>query len=70
MPLCHFDRFPYTVICAEDADLGPQIFAIAQRSREPGTGQPGVDIAGATDHVRVLPRRIPRRPDSDELGIG
>ena len=36
MPLCHFDRFPYTVICAEDADLGPQIFAIAQRSREPG----------------------------------
>ena len=36
MRIYHFDRFPYTVIYAEDADLGPQIFAIAHQSREPG----------------------------------
>lgn len=32
----HFDRFPYTVVYAEDAVNGPQIFAIAHQSREPG----------------------------------
>ncbi len=32
----HFDRFPYTVIYAEDSALGPQIFAVAHQSREPG----------------------------------
>jgi hypothetical protein len=32
----HFDRFPYTVVCEEDAAGGPQIFAIAHQSREPG----------------------------------
>ena len=36
MRIYHFDRFPYTVIYAEDADHGPQIFAIAHQSREPG----------------------------------
>ena len=35
MRIYHFDRFPYTVIYAEDASLGPQIFAIAHQSREP-----------------------------------
>lgn len=30
------DRFPYTVIYAEDARNGPQIFAIAHQRREPG----------------------------------
>ena len=32
----HFDRFPYTLIYAEDAALGPQIFAVAHQHREPG----------------------------------
>lgn len=32
----HFDRFPYTVVYEEDALNGPQIFAIAHQSREPG----------------------------------
>ena len=32
----HFDRFPYTLIYAEDATRGPQIFAVAHQSREPG----------------------------------
>ena len=32
----HFDRFPYTVIYEEDSINGPQIFAIAHQSREPG----------------------------------
>lgn len=32
----HFDRFPYTVVYEEDAVRGPQIFAIAHQSREPG----------------------------------
>ena len=31
----HFDRFPYTVIYGEDI-RGPQIFAVAHQSREPG----------------------------------
>jgi plasmid stabilization system protein ParE len=32
----HFDRFPYTVVYEEDDGNGPQIFAIAHQSREPG----------------------------------
>ena len=32
----HFDRFPYTVVYEEDDVNGPQIFAIAHQSREPG----------------------------------
>ena len=32
----HFDRFPYTVVYEEDNVNGPQIFAIAHQSREPG----------------------------------
>lgn len=32
----HFDRFPYTVVYEEDDINGPQIFAIAHQSREPG----------------------------------
>ena len=32
----HFDRFPYTVVYEEDEIHGPQIFAIAHQSREPG----------------------------------
>ena len=32
----HFDRFPYTVVYEEDALNGPQVFAIAHQSREPG----------------------------------
>jgi plasmid stabilization system protein ParE len=32
----HFDRFPYTVIYAQDPALGPQVFAIAHQRREPG----------------------------------
>lgn len=32
----HFDRFPYTVVYEEDRTNGPQIFAIAHQSREPG----------------------------------
>ncbi len=32
----HFDRFPYTVVYEEDDLNGPQIFAIAHQSREPG----------------------------------
>lgn len=34
--LYHFDRFPYTLIYAEDALQGPQIFAVAHQSRAPG----------------------------------
>jgi len=34
--LYHFDRFPYTVVYEEDEVNGPQIFAIAHQSREPG----------------------------------
>lgn len=42
MRMYHFDRFPYTVIYAENSALGPHIFAIAHQSREPGywTGRP------------------------------
>ena len=32
----HFDRFPYTVVYEEDEIYGPQVFAIAHQSREPG----------------------------------
>ena len=32
----HFERFPYTVVYEEDGLKGPQIFAIAHQSREPG----------------------------------
>ena len=32
----HFDRFPYTVVYEEDEANGPQIFAVAHQSREPG----------------------------------
>ncbi|WP_349741366.1 type II toxin-antitoxin system RelE/ParE family toxin [Roseateles cavernae] len=32
----HFDRFPYSVVYEEDQVNGPQIFAIAHQSREPG----------------------------------
>ncbi len=32
----HFDRFPYSVIYAEDPTLGPQIYAVAHQSRKPG----------------------------------
>jgi toxin ParE1/3/4 len=35
----HFDRFPYTVVYGEDSVNGPQIFAIAHQSREPGYWQ-------------------------------
>ncbi len=30
-----FDRFPYTVVYAQDERKGPQIFAVAHQSREP-----------------------------------
>lgn len=32
----HFNRFPFTVVYEEDKALGPQIFAVAHQSREPG----------------------------------
>ena len=32
----HFDRFPYTVVYEEHEANGPQIFAVAHQSREPG----------------------------------
>ena len=32
----HFNRFPYSVIYEENETDGPQIFAIAHQSREPG----------------------------------
>ena len=32
----HFDRFPYTLIYAEDPRRGPQILAVAHQRREPG----------------------------------
>jgi plasmid stabilization system protein ParE len=31
-----FDRFPYTLIYDEDRQLGPQVYAVAHQSREPG----------------------------------
>lgn len=31
-----FGRFPYTILYAEDRLKGPQVFAIAHQSREPG----------------------------------
>lgn len=32
----HFNRFPYTVLYEVDEANGPQIFAVAHQSREPG----------------------------------
>ncbi|HNU12136.1 MAG TPA: type II toxin-antitoxin system RelE/ParE family toxin [Rubrivivax sp.] len=32
----HFDRFPYSLIYAEDGKRGPQIYAIAHQRRAPG----------------------------------
>lgn len=32
----HFDRFPYSLIYEEDVARGPQIYAVAHQSREPG----------------------------------
>lgn len=32
----HVDRFPYTLIYEEDGIRGPQIYAVAHQSREPG----------------------------------
>jgi plasmid stabilization system protein ParE len=32
----HFSRFPYSLIYEEDRELGPQIYAVAHQSREPG----------------------------------
>ena len=34
--LYHFDRFPYTLVYEEDRVHGPQIYAVAHQSREPG----------------------------------
>jgi toxin ParE1/3/4 len=34
--LYHFERFPYTLIYEEDRERGPQIYAVAHQSREPG----------------------------------
>ena len=36
MRVYHFDRFPYSIVYEEDAVNGPQIFAVAHQSREPG----------------------------------
>jgi plasmid stabilization system protein ParE len=36
MRLYHFERFPYTVIYEVDERSGPQIYAVAHQSREPG----------------------------------
>jgi hypothetical protein len=32
----HFERFPFSLIYEDCAELGPQIFAIAHQRREPG----------------------------------
>jgi plasmid stabilization system protein ParE len=32
----HLNRFPFTVVYEEHKALGPQIFAVAHQSREPG----------------------------------
>ncbi len=32
----HFERFPYTLVYEEDRTRGPQIYAVAHQSREPG----------------------------------
>ncbi len=32
----HFNRFPYTLVYEEHHELGPQIYAVAHQSREPG----------------------------------
>ena len=31
----HFDRFPYSLIYADDKERGPQIYAVAHQRREP-----------------------------------
>lgn len=36
MRVYHFERFPYTIIYEEDERAGPQIYAVAHQSREPG----------------------------------
>lgn len=41
--LYHFNRFPFTVLYEEDADLGPQIFAVAHQSRKPGYWHDRID---------------------------
>jgi plasmid stabilization system protein ParE len=32
-------RFPYSVVYREDADAGPQVYAVAHQNREPGYWQ-------------------------------
>lgn len=32
----YFDRFPYSLIYEEDLERGPQIYAVAHQSRQPG----------------------------------
>lgn len=34
--VCHFGRFPYSVIYEEHPSAGPQIYAVAHQHREPG----------------------------------
>jgi plasmid stabilization system protein ParE len=36
MRVYHFDRFPYTLVYEADESAGPQIYAVAHQSREPG----------------------------------
>ena len=44
MRVYHVDRFPYTVIYAEDADIGPQVFSIARQSREPESERSAMNL--------------------------
>lgn len=32
-------RFPYSLVYREDADAGPQVYAVSHQSREPGYSQ-------------------------------
>ncbi len=34
--VCHFNRFPYSLVYEEHPSRGPQIYAVAHQSREPG----------------------------------
>ena len=34
-----FQRFPYSLVYREDADAGPQVYAVAHQNREPGYWQ-------------------------------
>ena len=34
-----FQRFPYSLVYREDDDAGPQVYAVAHQSREPGYWQ-------------------------------